>query len=327
MTSLSSASFGLCFHRDEPAATVVERARSAEAGGFDEFWIIEDCFFTAGVSLAAAALTATERIGVGLGIMPVVARNPAITAMEIATLAELAPGRFHAGMGHGVQSWMRQMGAAVDSPLTVLEETFDVVQGLLAGERLSCDGRYVTMHDVALELPPSQKPPVSAGVRGPKSLEIAGRVADGTILADFVNPNYVRWVRSIVGDDHRITVFASLAMGPVANHGAIRRGVGGYLAEVAGGPGGTPVSLQHASFFDELSARAQRTSWNDAAVSMPDEWFDEICPFGTPEQAAGYVHALVDAGVDAVAFFPFPGDPLDDGEYAAEELLPLLSRG
>lgn len=324
MSSASSPSFGICFHRDEPAATVVERARSAERGGFDEFWLIEDCFFTAGVSLAAAALTATDRIGVGLGILPVVARNPAITAMEIATLAELAPGRFHAGLGHGVQSWMKQMGAAVDSPLTALAETFDVVQGLLAGERFSYDGRYVKLDEVGLHLPPRIKPLVSAGVRGPKSLEIAGRVADGTVLADFVNANYVRWVRSIVGDDHRLTVFASLAMGPVENHDAIRRGVGGYLAQVAGSALGAPVSLQHASFFEELTARAEHTSWEEAAVSMPDAWFDEICPFGTPEQAAGYVRSLIDAGVDAVAFFPYPGDPLDDSEYAASELLPLL---
>ena len=47
------ASYGICFHRDEPAADVIPRARAAEAQGYDEFWVIEDCFFTAGTSLAA----------------------------------------------------------------------------------------------------------------------------------------------------------------------------------------------------------------------------------------------------------------------------------
>jgi len=145
---------GMCFHRDEPAASIVARAQAAEAQGFDEFWVIEDCFFTAGVSLAATALAVTNNITVGLGIMPVVARNAAMSAMEIATLAELAPGRFHAGLGHGVQSWMKQMDAAVDSPLTVLEETIVAVQRLLAGERVSVDGRYVTLRDVQLDQPP-----------------------------------------------------------------------------------------------------------------------------------------------------------------------------
>jgi len=66
---------------------VIERAQAAEAGGFDEFWLIEDCFYTAGISLAATVLAATSDITVGLGVMAVVARNAAVTAMEIATSA------------------------------------------------------------------------------------------------------------------------------------------------------------------------------------------------------------------------------------------------
>ena len=75
-----------------------------------QLWIIEDCFYTAGVSLAATALATTERLTVGIGILPAVARNPAITAMEIATLAGWRRGGSLAGIGHGVQSWMEQMG-------------------------------------------------------------------------------------------------------------------------------------------------------------------------------------------------------------------------
>ena len=96
----------------------------------------------------------------------------------------------------------------------------------------------------------------------------------------------------------------------------------GYLAEVAAG--GAPVSLEMAPFFDELAAQATSSSWFEAAVSMPDEWLSQIAAFGTPDQAAGYVQSLVDAGADAIAFFPNPEDALADGEYAAAELLPLL---
>lgn len=170
---MQEASYGLCFHRDEPAASVVARARAAEDQGFDEFWVIEDCFFTAGPTLAAAALTATETTVVGIGIMPVVARNAAVTAMEIATLAGLAPGRLHAGLGHGVQSWMAQMNALAKSPLTALEETFVALQRLLNGEEVSTEGRYVNLDQVKLDQPPAIKPLLSAGVRGPKSLEVS----------------------------------------------------------------------------------------------------------------------------------------------------------
>lgn len=64
-----------------------EFAETLDRGGVDDLWIIEDCFFTAGISLAATALARTEQLHVGLGILPAVARNSAVTAMEIATLA------------------------------------------------------------------------------------------------------------------------------------------------------------------------------------------------------------------------------------------------
>ena len=112
-----AANVGMCFDRSLPAPFVVEVAEALEAAGVDQLWVIEDCFYTAGIGLAATALARTESLTVGLGILPAVARNPAVTAMEIATLCELAPGRFLPGIGHGVQSWMEQMGAVTPSPL------------------------------------------------------------------------------------------------------------------------------------------------------------------------------------------------------------------
>ena len=121
----------MCFDRSLPAAAVVEFAEGLEAGGVEQLWVIEDCFYTAGISLAATALARTDRLQVGLGILPAVARNAAVTAMEIATLAELAPGRLLAGIGHGVQDWMEQMGARTPSPLTTLDEVITTVRRLL----------------------------------------------------------------------------------------------------------------------------------------------------------------------------------------------------
>src|SRR5262249_37626375 len=49
-------------------------------------------------------------------------RNPALAAMELATLARLFPGRFVPVAGHGVQAWMEQVGARAESPMTLLRE-------------------------------------------------------------------------------------------------------------------------------------------------------------------------------------------------------------
>src|SRR5690606_39665550 len=130
-----------------PAALVRDIAQRLEAGGADQLWVIEDCFYTAGVSLSAAALAVTDSLRVGLGIVPAVALNAAVTAMEFATLCGLGPGRFIPGIGHGVQSWMAQMGARPASPLQALEEVLVAVRRLLAGERVTMSGRYVRLED------------------------------------------------------------------------------------------------------------------------------------------------------------------------------------
>lgn len=314
----------MCFHRTEPASSVAERAQQAETIGFDEFWVIEDCFWTAGVSLATASLSATSTITVGLGIMPVRVRNAALTAMEIATIAGLAPGRFHAGLGHGVQDWMDQMGLRPSSPLTALEETFDAVQRLLRGETVSMEGAYVTLRDVALVFPPTPKPLVSAGVRGPKSLAVAGRLGDGTILADFVGPAYVRQARDHIepaaaGSDHRLTVFASAAIGRDAQ--AMREAIIPHLADVAEQKLPSIVALP---FYEDLARRAERAGWVEAVSALPAEHWLHLGPIGTPDDAAAHIEALADAGADAVALFPSPHAALSDASQIAQDLLPLV---
>ena len=56
------AEIGMCFDRAFPAAAIAEYARRVESSGIEQLWIIEDCFFTAGVSLAATALAVTEEL-------------------------------------------------------------------------------------------------------------------------------------------------------------------------------------------------------------------------------------------------------------------------
>ena len=208
---------GLVVRPELPPEDLAGHVRAAEAAGLDEVWLWEDSFFAGGIAASATALAATDRITVGLGIMPAPVRNPAFAAMEAATLARLHPGRCHAGLGHGVADWMRQVGAKPKSSLALLEETVAAVRALLAGETVRVEGRYVRLRDVALDHPPLEIPLVSAGVRGPKGLELSGRVADGTVLDWLCTPAYVRWVRERIDagraaagrtEPHRLTVFA-----------------------------------------------------------------------------------------------------------------------
>jgi alkanesulfonate monooxygenase SsuD/methylene tetrahydromethanopterin reductase-like flavin-dependent oxidoreductase (luciferase family) len=296
---MTAPSIGLCFDRSFPAAEVAPLARAIEAAGGDELWLVEDCFYTAGISLAASALAVTDRLGVGLGILPAVARNPAITAMEIATLSNLAPGRVTAGIGHGVQEWMHQMGAGTPSPLTTLEEVIAVVRRLLRGERVSFDGREVHLRDVELDQPPSIVPPVLAGVQGPKSLALAGRVADGLILSETTGPRAVTAALEQAGRPEPFAV-ACFALVAVA---AERRDAYAEAAPfVAGAIRERRRSLTSLPFFAEMSALVD-DGGHAALVSMPDDWWREIGAIGTIDDAIGHVDALGAAGVGQVGLF------------------------
>ncbi len=222
------AEIGMCFDRTFPAGAMPEYARRVEAAGIEQLWVIEDCFYTAGVSLAATALAVTDSLKVGIGIMPAVARNPAITAMEIATLCNIAPGRFIPGIGHGLQNWMQQMGARTPSPLTTLDETITVVKRLLAGDEVTFSGREVTLDAVQLDQPPSVVPPVIAGVQQHKSMAVAGRVADGVLLVEGAGPAYVNWALDHAGrpDDFHVATFTMMAVADT------RREAYGFVAPV-----------------------------------------------------------------------------------------------
>ena len=167
-------------------------ARAADEAGLEELWLWEDCFKNSGVAPMTAALAFTERLRVGVGLMPVPMRNVATLAMEAAVLERLFPGRSIIGVGHGVLEWMGWIGARVASPLTLLGEYLDALRPLLAGERLTVDGRYVKLTDVGLDWPPQQRVPVLAGAEGPKTLELVGAKADGVILTGGTTPDQAR---------------------------------------------------------------------------------------------------------------------------------------
>jgi alkanesulfonate monooxygenase SsuD/methylene tetrahydromethanopterin reductase-like flavin-dependent oxidoreductase (luciferase family) len=161
-----------------------EAVQRCDAAGVDDVWLWEDCFQHGGVATSAAALAWSTQARIGLGLMPVPFRNPALAAMEIASLARIFPGRYAPTVGHGVLDWMGQTGVRAASPLTLLREHATAVRALLHGENVTTDGRYVHLDAVALDWPPADPPPLLFGARGDKTLALAGELADGMVLDD-----------------------------------------------------------------------------------------------------------------------------------------------
>ncbi len=167
-------------------------ARAAEQAGLAQLWIWEDCFKESGIATAAAMLATTSRMTVAIGLLPVPLRNVALTGMEISTLARLFPGRLTVGVGHGVQDWMGQVGARAESPMTLLREYTTALSALLRGERVTTRGQYVRLDDVALDFPPLVMPSLLIGGIRPRTVSLAGELADGVIMPGGLSPDDVR---------------------------------------------------------------------------------------------------------------------------------------
>ena len=124
---------GVVFRPQSPPEELRVVVEHVESAGVAELWLWEDCFLEGGLTTAAAALAWSSRLRVGIGLLPVPLRNPAVAAMEIATLARMFPGRLTVALGHGVQPWMEQVAARAESPMTPLREHVDAVRALCLG--------------------------------------------------------------------------------------------------------------------------------------------------------------------------------------------------
>jgi alkanesulfonate monooxygenase SsuD/methylene tetrahydromethanopterin reductase-like flavin-dependent oxidoreductase (luciferase family) len=207
---------GVLFRPQLPPGRLREFVTSAEAAGLDDLWMWEDCFLEGGLTSTAAALAWSSSLRVGLGLMPVPLRNPALAAMEIATLAGLFPGRFIPAVGHGVQPWMEQVGARAASPLSLMREWVTATRSLLGGETVTVSGQYVRLSQVTLDWPPAAVPPLLVGGRGPKTLALAGELSDGIVLDAGFSPGGVRQAvdRTAAQRPHEVVVYVLCGGGP-----------------------------------------------------------------------------------------------------------------
>lgn len=324
----SEPSFGVIFHPRFPPETLADYARRAESAGFDELWLWDDCFLPGALTCAAIALSATQQLKVGIGLLPATVYNPLFAAMEITTLARAFPGRILPGFGHGVGSWMTQIGATPKSTLKTLSETVLAVRQLLEGEMVTKLGEHVHLEQVQMQMTPDQIPPLYVGAMREKSLQLAGRVGDGTILTGMSSPAYVRWtvdhIRAGMAaagrTHHRVVVYYDVKVNPDGEsaRSAVRRSLASRLPWA-------DIQVSTLGIAEEVEAFVRQHGRQRDAVArqLPDAWVDAFSAAGTPEQAIHSLQRLIAAGADCVIFQPLDGDPACLEEYA-QYLMPRL---
>ena len=169
---------------------LLDRAHRAEALGYSTLLlrdhVVAEPFGDQLAPLVAlmAVAAATRTLRVGTLVLNNDYRHPVVLAKEAATLDLLSGGRFELGIGAG---WLRdeyeRAGMPFDPPAVRvgrLQESLQVIKGLLAGPALTFKGEHYTVDGIAGFPAPVQRPhpPILVGAGSRRMLGIAGQEAD-----------------------------------------------------------------------------------------------------------------------------------------------------
>jgi probable F420-dependent oxidoreductase len=167
-------------------ATLLACARAAESAGIDDLWVADhiaippdDAEGSGGryldpLATLACLAGATERIGLGTGVLVLPYRPALATAKWVATIQELSAGRLRLGVGAG---WMAAEFRAVGVPRarrgSITDETLAFLNRCFASDEVEANGQPF------LFLPRPARPPIFVGGAAPHALRRAVEHGDG----------------------------------------------------------------------------------------------------------------------------------------------------
>jgi len=162
-------------------ADTIERVKWAEDNGYEDGWMA-DAGPPDGLTLMAALAAHAPTLRLGIAVVPVYSRTPAVLAATANALGQLLPGRVILGLGASSHTIMDQWhGVPLEKPLTRVRETTIMVRSMLAGNKSDFD--LSTLHSHGYRQPPLEPPvPLYLAALRPKMIEMAAEVGDGVIL-------------------------------------------------------------------------------------------------------------------------------------------------
>jgi len=313
-----------------PWTELVDYVTEAERLGVDCCWVAEAWGGDAASPIAALSQH-TDRMIFGSGIFQVGARSAANTAMVALTLQRVTGDRFMLGLGaSGPQVIEGLHGVPFARPLTRMRETIEVIRMAEAGERLSYDGKEITLprpggegKAIRLALRHDGDPlRIYLASLSPRMLELTGEVADGWLGTSFVpegaQPSFdalavgaARAGRTL--DDLDLCQGAEVAFaddpGDLGEMVAARKP---GLAFSLGGMGSAETNFYNDAYarqgYAEVAAESQAL-WVDgrrdeAASVIPDEMVLSTSLIGTEEMVGARLRAWQAVGIDQVRLYP-----------------------
>jgi len=316
---------------------VVEQAQVADEHGFAYVSMGEVTGWNA-VPVLTQIAERTEQVGITNDVFSPYSRSPALLAQTGLTLQEATGGRYRLGVGTSspavVEGWH---GGSFDRPLRRVREAIDIIREIASGDRVSYNGDIFEVggHNYTREIPDAPFK-IDVASLGPKSVELAGRFADGWIPQLFTREG----LRHRLEDLHRGADLGNrdpdeLRVSPLlrcfahedGDHAREQaRGMVAFLMGAYGPYYGNSIADQgYPAVVDEVRAAWDERDTDAMAAAVPDDLLEEVVGAGTPEEVRDYVAEYGDIeGVSAVRIGFIDGMSAEQQRITMDALAPLI---
>ena len=266
--------YGLTIDTSQPLPRVVEQVQRMADAGFASASSSQIFGYDALTMLAVVGQN-VPGIELATGVVPTYPRHPIMLAAQALTVQAATGGRLTLGIGLSHQIVIETVfGQSFDHPLRHMREYLSVLLPVLRGEAASFQGETLsgtTWGPLEIDAP---APPVVVAALGPKMLELAGTVADGTVtwmtgpttVRDHIVPTITAAAAAAGRPSPRVTVALPVcvtddvdaARATAAEEFSIYGTLPSYRAmldrEKAAGPGDVAIVGDEAAVADQLTA-------------------------------------------------------------------------
>jgi alkanesulfonate monooxygenase SsuD/methylene tetrahydromethanopterin reductase-like flavin-dependent oxidoreductase (luciferase family) len=246
-----------------------------------------------------AMLHPTLPVYTGVYLLPL--RHPVLVARQLADIARLAPGRLIFGVGIGGEDRREVEMCGVDPATRGLrmDECLAIVRQLLTGKPVTWHGRFFTLDEAVIAPAPAEPAPIIVGGRSDAAVRRAGRLGDG-------------WL-GIWNSPRRFAAAVELAADEAARAGR------------PGPPQRHAMQVWCGLADSRQAARACLAPAMEAFYQVPFERFERYCPYGTPEDVAGFLAPYAAAGCAEFNLIPQVTGHDDDAIAAVAAVKRLLT--
>jgi len=328
-----AVSFHIGILPNRPISDFVDWIARADELGFGGVWVADSqsVFRDAFMALTLFA-EHTRHMQLATGVTNVITRHPAVLAHSFATLDEYSGGRAILGVGVG-DSAIYNIGQK-PSKLARLEEMIGIIRALLRGESATFDGQ-----ELKVSWPPREVPVVIA-CTGPRSLQMAGRIADGVLFQVGADPQLLQYAKRNIAlgaeqagrNPSEIKLYQRLACAVSSDREQIRAEARGY-ASVAAGTIYSAVPREDIpdDLWQDLKRMKEQYDYQQhgnmkarQASLITERILDAVAISGTPEEAVPRFRELISLGVDHFVLPIATNEPNRIIETLANQVIPHL---